>query len=339
MKNEQIASLFTTFAESECQGSSPLYEYLSLGVANSPDLLDIAARGRIPIPNLFFAAVHDLLLQNPGVPLAKYYPSMRGSQLPDSELMAIFRDFCAHQRVAIEQIITTRHVQTNEVRRCGYLVPAFALVARLGGDQPLSLIELGCSAGFNLLWDHYGYDFGEGRRWGESASQVQIRSQCRNPLPLLPQEPPHIHTRIGLDLNPIHAKDMNAVRWLEALIWPEHTDRRALLRAALELASLAKIQFVAGDASVTLTDVLPGLPDATTLCIFQTHSLNQFPTDALERLLTTLKAAGRDRPVYFLSRHDQLTLDIWEPTGHSQRVLTTCDAHGRWFAWEANCPI
>lgn len=40
-----------------------------------------------------------------------------------------------------------------------YLLPAFALVAALANKRPLTLIEIGTSAGLNLMWDHYGYRY------------------------------------------------------------------------------------------------------------------------------------------------------------------------------------
>jgi len=51
--------------------------------------------------------------------------------------------------------VTTQRVQTNEVQRCTALIPAFELVFRRGDNRPFALVEIGASAGLNLLWDHY----------------------------------------------------------------------------------------------------------------------------------------------------------------------------------------
>ena len=44
----------------------------------------------------------------------------------------------------------------------------------------------------------------------------------------------------GLDLNPIGVSDPAQAGWLEALVWPEQTDRLANLRAADKIATTVK---------------------------------------------------------------------------------------------------
>ena len=64
---DRFARTFHRFAELECPGMSTLYESLCHSVAEDRDLLDIAANARPgqPVPNLFMAAVHWLLLEAP----------------------------------------------------------------------------------------------------------------------------------------------------------------------------------------------------------------------------------------------------------------------------------
>ena len=78
---QSIARKFVRASELEQRGASPLYERLSLGIAQDPALLTIAAEGRRdqPLPNLFFAAVHMLLLSGVRHELAKFYPSVTGN--------------------------------------------------------------------------------------------------------------------------------------------------------------------------------------------------------------------------------------------------------------------
>src|SRR5690349_4433903 len=92
---DAIARRFRVFADAECRGSSPLYERLSHGVADDPELLALAAHGRPgqPLPNLFFAAVHSLLRAEPSDPLASFYPSL--TVAPDRrDPMPAFHIFC-----------------------------------------------------------------------------------------------------------------------------------------------------------------------------------------------------------------------------------------------------
>ncbi len=65
-----------------------------------------------------------------------------------------FRAFCLDRRAEIEAIVSTRNTQTNEVGRCAAIVPALELVHR-DTAQPLSLLEVGASAGLNLEFDRY----------------------------------------------------------------------------------------------------------------------------------------------------------------------------------------
>jgi len=329
-----LAKIFETFAGTECHGSSPLYEYLARIIARDEDLLAIAARGRTPIPNLFFAAVHHLVLSESSSPLAQYYPSAGGTRIIDVDLTRTFREFCLARRQAIEALLATRLVQTNEVRRCGYLAPAFCHIARTGRNQPLALIEIGCSAGLNLLWDHYAYDFGQGRHWGNPQSDLQIKSESRGPLPEMPNTPPEVELRIGLDLNPILPSDAEGIRWLQALIWPEHSERRNLLQKALTVGARSNLQLIACDASLCLHEALERIPAHDTACVFQTHTLNQFSKEAHDRVMQALADFGRTRPLYFLSRSNDLSLETWTPSGHEKRLLAKTDGHGSWFAWE-----
>jgi hypothetical protein len=69
---DKIAEKFRAFAESETRDSSPLYEQLSMAIAEDPEMLTLASEAQKgqPIPNMLFAAVHYLLLQSPTSALA-----------------------------------------------------------------------------------------------------------------------------------------------------------------------------------------------------------------------------------------------------------------------------
>jgi hypothetical protein len=63
---ETLSRRFRRFGERECLPASPLYARLAVGVAEAPDLLEIAAAARAqPVPNLFFGAVHYLVSTTP----------------------------------------------------------------------------------------------------------------------------------------------------------------------------------------------------------------------------------------------------------------------------------
>src|SRR5690625_5380720 len=70
-----------------------------------------------PIPNLFLAAVHQLLLKGKGHALASFYPSLAEHPRDKSQSFQHFKEFCLTHREEIIKILQTRLVQTNEVGR------------------------------------------------------------------------------------------------------------------------------------------------------------------------------------------------------------------------------
>ena len=237
---EALARRFVRFADQECGDYAPFYAQLARGIARDPELLAIAAHTRSgqQAPNLLLAAVHYLLLRGTDHALGAFYPSVAHlAAVPPGDPMPAFRSFCRDHRAALIELVSTGLVQTNEPQRCTVLLPAFATVARLAGGAPLALIEVGASAGLNLLFDRYGYDYGAGRSAGDPGSPVRFACTLRGAvLPPIHAGMPMVAARVGVDLHPIHAADPQAMLWLRALVWPEHPARAALLQQVLALA-------------------------------------------------------------------------------------------------------
>jgi len=330
----ELAETFRKFAVLECRDRSASYECWASHIAEDEELLRIAAFGRTPIPNLFLAVVQLLVLENPVCELAQYYASVNRNPLPAEAGWGRFRNFCLKNRHEIVQLMRARTTQTNEVRRSAYLAAAFNVVWKMGGNKPLALIEIGTSAGLSLCFDKYAFRIGDnvlGNRESSLILAVESRGQM---IPPIPRPPLTIGPRIGIDLRPIPPDDAEGFSWLNALIWPEHHDRRVELAAALQIAANVPRQLIAGDAVAILGDVLRGVPPEYTLCVFQTHSFNQIPSKGRERLLGAVKETAAKRPVYFISRHGNLTLDCFGvPDQSSTSVLAETDPHGRWIEW------
>ncbi len=337
-----FAQTFQRFAEEECRGYSPLYEQLAMGLAADAELLRLAAQAPPgqPVPNLLLGAVHYLLYQQPATPLASYYPSLTATPQPIQEAYPAFRDFCLARQAEIVDIMRTRRVQTNEVRRCACLMPAFSRVAALAGNLPLALVEIGTSAGLNLLWDHYRYAYETGERVGDPSAAVEIRSTFRGAKrPQLPTTLPTVQTRIGIDLNVIDVRTLADTLWLKALIWPEHHERAALLTQALAVVQKQPPTLLTGDGVARLPTILAQLPAATTACIFHTYTLNQIPVEARLHLTNLLTQFSQQRPIYRVSCEwigtpgPQLTLQQYHLGEQTETVLANCDAHARWIEW------
>jgi hypothetical protein len=348
---EKLAQQFESFARDVYPDASPLYTQFCLSIVHDPELLALAnhaPRGQ-PVPNLLFAAVQFLLLRGARQPaqsnslrsLAAFYPTITPDAAPAGDPYPRLRAFCLEYQAEIKHLLTTRRVQTNEVRRCACLLPAFELIARRTAGRSLFLVEIGSSAGLNLLWDKYGYDYGVLGRYGDPDSNVQLGCILRGEVsPPLPETMPRVAERLGIDLDPIDVHDPDETLWLRALVWPEETERAKLLRRAIGVAQAHSPRLLRGDALELLPQVIQAVPNDVTLCLFQSYALNQFSREARERLAGLLAEVGRTRDLYFVSmewRRDapstQLGITSFEEGAASERQLAWCDQHGAWLEW------
>lgn len=265
-----IAARYRQFAETEAAGSSPTYEALTLAVAT--DEASLAFLATLPFarrqPNLLLAAVRWVA----------------GLQSEPSA----FLEALAHRQAEVRAVMLTRTTQTNEPARCAVLMP---VLARL--SQPLSLIEVGASAGLCLLPDRYGYSYGEHRlipgQWPEAPV---FACDVTGPAPL-PLAHPHIVWRRGLDLNPLDVASEDARLWLENLVWPEHTDRLRGLRQALALAAHEPPEVIAGNLLQDLRPLAKQAPAEARHMVFHTAVVSYVSDrSARERFAETVKDLG-----------------------------------------------
>ncbi len=320
---------------------SPLYARLAKSIADDPELLDLCASAKsIPASGLFFAAVHLLLLKGKLHPLANFYPSVSKDSPPTGDPYPHFRSFCLEHEEEIRSILSTRRLQTNEVKRCACLLPAFGIVSRLS-EKPLALVEVGSSAGLNLLFDRYRYVYGNGNTLGDESSPVEIHCETRGPnVPPLPEGMQEISSRIGLDLEPLDVRNPDDSRWLEALIWPEEYEHRApMLRSAIEAAKEEPPILLRGDALESLPETISSAPEDAAVCVFHTFTINQFSEEMRESLTRILAESSERRPVYrvsiewIASETPLLRLAVFNGGNEEERILAACDDHGGWIEW------
>ena len=340
---ETLSLVFYRFAELECPGMSALYESLCHGIAEDSDVLAIAANARPgqPVPNLFMAAVHWLLMRGCEHPVSAYYPDLTPGPVEPGDPYPSFRSFCLNQREEITALISVRLVQTNVVRRCAVLLPAFAEAIGEARERRLSLVAIGASAGLNLFWDRYAYSYSDGRRWGDGGSSVQLSSVVRGEgRPPLPTSIPDVGFRLGLDLNPVDIRDPDAVAWLKALVWPERREEALILDNAIELAQDNPPHLLTGDALELLSEVLRGIPPDSTLCLYHSHMLNQLSPQARGRFEEIIDQHGAVRDLNLISlegraggHHSAIELTQYQSGSKTTRHLADCDSHGNWIQW------
>ena len=80
----------------------------------------------------------------------------------------------------LREFVATQGVQTNEVQRSWVLVPLLLRVAQRMGAETFDLVELGPSAGLNLVWDRYRYRY-EAGEWGREDAVLGFEGEERRP--------------------------------------------------------------------------------------------------------------------------------------------------------------
>ncbi|MDE1937648.1 MAG: DUF2332 domain-containing protein [Alphaproteobacteria bacterium] len=334
---------WTFFAEEARRTGAPLYQRLSTGIAGDKALRKFAdgVRAGQPSANILFAAVHFLLLRGDKHALRDYYPNLGGTR--DDDPFPVFKDFVETRRAALAPLIATRVTNTNEVGRSALLAPAFRALAQEVGE-PLNLIELGPSAGLNLLWDRYGVLYAKGGEYfslGAPDSELSLECELRGDgLPPLGPAP-KVASRMGLERDPVDLSDPDARDWLKALVWPDQVGRFAKLERALRLHEHVKPEIRAGNALDLLPEALASAPGDQPVCVYHTMVVYQFSAEMREALDAILVMASLRRPVWRISLEgtrsgdNPLLLYSYRGGNKEKRTLGLCHPHGTWLEWLA----
>ena len=236
--------------------------------------------------------------------------------------------------------LAARAVQTNEVRRSWSLLPCFLELARSTGETTFDLIELGSSAGFNLLWDRYRYAYQAGS-WGPPRALLELDGEERAPVPEeLLSLSPHVRRRVGVDLDPVDVTTDEGALRLRSFVWPEQEGRMERLERAIAAVRREPPPIERGD----LVEVLPRLlaeraPDALTV-VFQTAVLGYLGAEGWARVRDLLAESGREGRLAFVwtarpteGVHDYWGLWLQRWPGGEPRVVAHSDFHGAWLEW------
>ncbi|WP_168714075.1 DUF2332 domain-containing protein [Streptomyces sp. A1136] len=338
----QLAETFRRFADQQCAGLSPLYATLSHAVARSNDLLDLAARTRPgqPAPNLLLGGIHHILRRGVQHPLAPYFTGHE--HLDADHADSLLADFCRRHRARIERIISTRSVQTNEPGRCAVLLPAFAALQQQLDERSIRIVDVGASAGLNLLWNRYTYDYGGQRlTLPDSDPATVLACDIRGGTPPLSIDAARFVRPVGIELHPVDVTDTEATEWLVSLTWPEQTARMRTLNAALALASRTPPTILAGPAEEHLADVVAETPIDQHLVFVFSWSIYQIfgSPGGRDRLAATLADLSQQRPIHEISighfGHDtpRMIMASYDAGISRSDVVAHCDVYGNWLDW------
>lgn len=230
--------------------------------------------------------------------------------------------------------------QTNEPgRSAGLMAGLLVLSERFG--LPVALLEIGSSAGLNLLIDRYRFDLG-GVTTGPPASPVLIRPDWRGPPP--PAGDVLFDSVRGVDIQPVDPTSIAAEQRLLAYIWADHALRFQRVAAAIAMIRERPVDLAQGDAADWVETQL-ALPQAPGTMRVLMHSIvwQYLPAEGQARIEAAMAEAGArataDRPLGWVSleadrtlnRHD-LTVRSWPGDGRPE-LCGHAHAHGFWVDW------
>jgi hypothetical protein len=318
---------------------SPVYARLAEHLADDPELVSslVGDDEGWDAPLRLFAAVHYLVL----------------TALEPKALSGRWEDFAealATRGPLLRDRVASYGVQTNEVQRCTFLVPAFRAAAAKTG-LPLDLLELGPSAGLNLLADRYRCSYVNGSS-GPADSRVELTTQEGEglvPARLLSGDFV-VRRRLGIDLAPVDATTEDGYLLLRSYVWPGLDDRVARLDAAVATLrdGADRLELIEGDYVRLLPELLARRPDDALTVVVDTFSTVFLPSEASAELAEVLETAGADgRPLAWVSVRPwderagppdgrfELELRVWPG---APRLAAYVDPHGNVLDWRLPAP-
>lgn len=356
---DRTASRFRGMARHEIAGLSPLYERLTMAAAARPEILDImqVVPDQLRGPTSLLAAIQFLLTRDgdAGTGLAGFFPNLTTGVLTAGSPGPALLAFCRKRRSDLQRLVRDRRVQTNEVWRASSILLTLRQVERTG---PLSLVELGCSAGLNLFPDRYRYRYGDAPEIGEPDSPILLSGEYRGETkPPVPSTLPRVDRRIGIDRSPIDLDADDEFAWLVACVWPEHEERRRRLATARDHVRRARRELRTGGIEA----VGPALAEAAgggAPVLVTSHRVTYFSAAERQRLAEMVHGVARefdldwvilegprvvadltglaDHPRFEWDRESGfvlLALVSYREGRRTERLLARCHNHAEWIEW------
>ena len=248
-------------------------------------------------------------------------------------------DVLAERREWVAAFVSTQGVQTNEVQRSWVLLPLFLEVARRTGASTFDLVELGPSAGLNLVWDRYGYRYSAGS-WGRDDAPLVLSGEERSPVPgELLELRPGVRRRVGIDIAPIDVTSADGALLLKCFVWADQHERLERLDRAVEALRGDPPQLVGGDFVELLSEVLAQPGESELTVVFQSGVMGYVSEEGRSRVLAALDEAATRRPLAFVSTGRPLVegaawwglyVRVWP--GPREHVAES-SYHGAWIEW------
>ncbi len=348
---DQLGQLWEWFGQHQFRGYSPLYEQIASAVARDPTVLDLVRRSppEAHLPPALLGAVHYLLLAGLDHALAEVYAGRS-----PADPVPLFLEVCRSHRDDLSELLAFRRVQTNDCGRSALIGPGLTWIAeRIGA--PFALVDVGASAGLNLLCDRYRLDYGDHGTTGPPDSPVVVGCEVRAGVPPIAPRLPTPVTRLGIDRSPIDLGDPDDARWLLACVWPD-TGRLERTAASIRLAQADLPTVLEGDAVATLPAVLGQLDEGVAVVVVTSWAFAYFSVDQRRQFTGLLAEASERRPVAWLSADGAGTVEgvadpsltdrdgaqahvlgavLFEAGAARPHLLAAVQQHGGWIDWRA----
>ncbi|WP_331710423.1 DUF2332 domain-containing protein [Sphingomonas sp. CCH5-D11] len=259
-----------------------------------------------------------------------------GAVIDRSETVAILRDVVRNHDAALLPWLNGPP-QTNEAgRSAGLMTGLLHVASRFGPD--LELLEIGSSAGLNLLIDRYAFDLGGVRR-GPADSPVLVAPEWRGPPP--PDAPIAIRSVRGVDIAPVDVADPAQAERLAAYVWVDATERLDRIERGIAMIREHGVSLTKGDAAEWVEARLAEPQDAGTTRVLMHSVVWQYlPPASQARIREAMDAAGaRATPEHRLAwvmmepnrdlhRHE-VRVQTW-PGDRPMELVALTHAHGAW---------
>ena len=304
-------------------------------------------------------ALLDRIRAWPGAPLADALPlriagGIHALHLAGLEpaLNAIYRDGVVVDDAALVAAAIRAHEpallpwldgppQTNEAGRSSNFIAAMLWLVDKGLPPRFECLEIGSSAGINLMLDRYHYDL-RGVQVGPEPGAMRFAPEWQGDPP--PDRAIEIISTKGCDVAPVDLTDAEQALRLKAYIWPEHTVRFERMDAAIAEALKSPPNLVHMNAADFVEAEL-AKPQAAGTTRMLMHSIvwQYVPEDQKARVTAAMEAAGArataERPLAWVSLEANRVMHIHEmvvrywPGGEAGEIVTRAHPHGAWIGW------
>ena len=288
------------------------------------------------LPLRLAGGIHALQLSGTAPQLAPIY---RGEVADDTAIIAdVIRQFEAQLLPWLDG-----PPQTNEAGRSSNFVAAMLWLAERGLPPAFDCLEIGSSAGINLMIDRYAYDLAAVLVGPEDAA-MRFSPHWMGPPP--PARKISFASLKGCDVAPVDLTDPAQALRLKAYIWPEHAIRFERMEAAIAAATARPPNLVrANAADFVEAELARPQPRGVTRVLMHSIVWQYVPEAQQSRVTQAMEAAGArataEAPLAWIAleanrtvhRHE-LRLRYW-PGGEGKTLLARAHAHGAEIEWLA----